>query len=193
MKSFLGIILLNSILFLNICQGNTFPPAKKTVDITKSTINWKASKVTGTHTGTVGIKSGSLDIEKGKLKGGSFVVDMKSIVVTDLSGMGKEKLEGHLNSDDFFSTAKFAEATLKISSVTPMAMSGEYAVTADLTIKGISKPITFTAKVSDTQASAVVKVDRTKYDIKYGSGSFFDNLGDKAIDDTFELNINLVY
>ena len=193
MKRFLSIILLNSILFLNICQANTNPPAKKTVDVSKSTINWKASKVTGTHTGTVGIKSGSLDIEKGKLKGGSFVVDMKSIVVTDLSGTGKERLEGHLNSDDFFSTAKFAEAKLEITKVTEMAMKGEFAVTANLTIKGISKPISFVAKTSENSATASIKIDRTKYDIKYGSGSFFENLGDKAIDDTFELNINLVY
>lgn len=193
MKRFLSIILLNSILFLNICQANTNPPAKKTVDVSKSTINWKASKVTGTHTGTVGIKSGSLDIEKGKLKGGSFVVDMKSIVVTDLSGTGKERLEGHLNSDDFFSTAKFAEAKLEITKVTEMAMKGEFAVTANLTIKGISKPISFVAKTSENSATASIKIDRTKYDIKYGSGSFFENLGDKAIEDTFELNINLVY
>lgn len=178
---------------MNICQANTNPPAKKTVDVSKSTINWKASKVTGTHTGTVGIKSGSLDIEKGKLKGGSFVVDMKSIVVTDLSGTGKERLEGHLNSDDFFSTAKFAEAKLEITKVTEMAMKGEFAVTANLTIKGISKPISFVAKTSENSATASIKIDRTKYDIKYGSGSFFENLGDKAIEDTFELNINLVY
>ena len=193
MKRFLSIILLNSILFLNICQANTNPPAKKTVDVSKSTINWKASKVTGTHTGTVGIKSGSLDIEKGKLKGGSFVVDMKSIVVTDLSGTGKERLEGHLNSDDFFSTEKFTEAKLDITKVTEMAMKGEYAVTANLTIKGITKPISFVAKASENSATAEIKIDRTKYDIKYGSGSFFENLGDKAIEDTFELNINLVY
>lgn len=178
---------------MNICQANTNPPAKKTVDVSKSTINWKASKVTGTHTGTVGIKSGSLDIEKGKLKGGSFVVDMKSIVVTDLSGTGKERLEGHLNSDDFFSTEKFTEAKLDITKVTEMAMKGEYAVTANLTIKGITKPISFVAKASENSATAEIKIDRTKYDIKYGSGSFFENLGDKAIDDTFELNINLVY
>ena len=193
MKRFLSIILLNSILFLNICQANTNPPAKKSVDVSKSSINWKASKVTGTHTGTVGIKSGSLDIEKGKLKGGSFIVDMKSIVVTDLSGTGKERLEGHLNSDDFFSTSKFAEAKLDITKVTEMAMKGEFAVTANLTIKGISKPISFIAKASENSATAQIKIDRTKYDIKYGSGSFFENLGDKAIEDTFELNISLVY
>ena len=193
MKRFLSILLLNSILFLNICQANTNPPAKKTVDVSKSTINWKASKVTGTHTGTVGIKSGSLDIEKGKLKGGSFVVDMPSLIVTDLTGKGKENLEGHLKSDDFFSAAKFAEAKLVITKVTEMAMKGEYAVTADLTIKGITKPISFSTKTSENSATANIKIDRTKYDIQYRSGSFFENLGDKLIEDTFELDINLVY
>lgn len=193
MKKILSIILLNSILFLNICQANTKPPVKKVVDVTKSTINWKASKVTGTHTGIVGIKSGSVDFEGGKLVGGMFIVDMTSLVVTDLSGGGKDKLEGHLKSDDFFSIANFGEAKLVIKSVTAMAMGGEFVVNADLTIKGITKPVTFSAKAASNMATATVKIDRTKYDIKYGSGSFFENLGDKAIDNEFELNISLVY
>ena len=193
MKKILSLILLNSILFLNICQANTKPPVKKTVDLTKSTINWKASKVTGTHTGTVKIKSGFVDFDGSKLTGGTFIIDMPSLTVTDLSGGGKDKLEGHLKSDDFFGVANFSESKLVIKSVTGMAMAGEFVVNADLTIKGITKPVSFKTKAAANSATATVKIDRTKYDIKYGSGSFFENLGDKAIDNEFELTISLVY
>ena len=185
--------MLNSILFLNICTANTTPPVKKTVDTTKSTIGWTASKVTGTHTGTVGIKSGSIEFEGDKLKGGTFIIDMPSLKVTDLTGEWKDKLEGHLKSDDFFGTANFSEAKLVIKKVTAKAMSGEYIVSGDLTIKGITQPVSFTTSTTSNMATAKVKIDRTKFDIKYGSASFFDNLADKAINNEFELTISLVY
>ncbi|MDI1256136.1 MAG: YceI family protein [Flavobacterium sp.] len=165
----------------------------KKVDATKSTISWVGKKVTGQHSGVVSLKEGTLVFKDKKLAGGSFTVDMTSINVTDLkAGEGKEKLEGHFKSDDFFGTEKFPTATLTFKSLGAKA-NNTYSVTADLTIKGITKPVTFDIVVNGNKATTAFKVNRTLYDIKYGSGSFFDNLGDKAIDDNFELSVALVF
>ena len=132
-------------------------------------------------------------MKDGKIVRGKFTVDMTSIEVTDLkAGEGKEKLEGHLKADDFFGVEKFATASMNFKMVTPKA-NGVYSVVADLTIKGITKPVNFDLTVKDNNATAKVVVDRTKYDIKYGSGSFFDNLGDKVISDNFDLTVSLQF
>ena len=165
----------------------------KKVDINKSTITWVGKKVTGQHEGTVKLKDGALFFKGNTLVRGKFTVDMTSIQVTDLkAGEGKEKLEGHLNADDFFGTAKFALANMVFKTVTPKA-NGVYTVVGDLTIKGITKPVSFDLTLNGNTASAKVVVDRTKYDIKYGSGSFFDNLGDKVISDNFDLTVSLQF
>ena len=165
----------------------------KKVDAAKSTINWTGKKVTGQHEGTINIKDGALVFKGKKLVGGTFNVDMNSIVVTDLkAGQGKEKLEGHLKADDFFGTDKFATASLVFKKIAAKT-SKIYTVTADLTIKGITNPITFDITVKGNTATTTLKVDRTKYDIKYGSGSFFSDLGDKTINDEFELKVNLAW
>ncbi len=166
---------------------------KKEIKTTESTINWTGKKITGSHTGTLVFESGFLTLEADVLKAGEFVVDMTSLAVTDLAaGQGKEKLEGHLTSDDFFGTANYKSATLVITEATK-AKAGVYTVKGDLTIKGKTNPIQFDLAVDAKAGTAAttLKVDRTKYDIKYGSGSFFDNLGDKAIDDAFELAVEL--
>ena len=165
----------------------------KKVDVTKSTINWTGKKVTGQHEGTVNLKDGSL-VYKGKnVVGGAFTVDMNSMIVTDLKeGQGKEKLEGHLKADDFFGTDKFATATLVFKKIVTKSPN-LYTVTADLTIKNITKPVIFDLATTANTATSNLKIDRTKYDIKYGSGSFFDNLGDKAINDNFDLTVALKF
>lgn len=165
----------------------------KKVDVAQSSINWTGKKVTGQHEGKINFKDGTLVFKGKKLVGGSFNVDMNSIVVTDLkAGQGKEKLEGHLKADEFFGTEKFATATLVFIKVVTKAPN-TYTVNGDLTIKGITKPVTFDLTTTTNTASTTVKIDRTKYDIKYGSGSFFDNLGDKAINDDFNLAVNLKF
>ncbi len=165
----------------------------KNVDVTKSTIKWVGKKVTGQHDGTVNLKSGALFFKDNKLNKGKFIVDMTTIQVTDLkAGEGKEKLEGHLKADDFFGTEKFATATILFTKVTPKA-NGVYTVTANLTIKDKTNPVTFDITVKANSATANLVVDRTKFDIKYGSGSFFDNLGDKAISDNFDLTVSLQF
>ncbi|MGJ8735169.1 YceI family protein [Zobellia laminariae] len=165
---------------------------KKEVKTETSTITWKAYKVTGSHTGTVNLKSGTLAFDGDKLTGGEFVVDMTTLVATDLEGESKGKLEGHLKSEDFFSTEKNTEATLVFTSVEAKGKNA-YEVTGDLTIKGITKPVTFDVSVYGSKATASVKVDRTAYDIKYGSGNFFENLGDKTIYDEFDLVVDLEF
>jgi polyisoprenoid-binding protein YceI len=168
----------------------------KTIDAEKSTIDWKGEKVTGQHVGTIALKSGSLEMKDNKLTGGSFVIDMASIENTDLEGEYKGKLEGHLKSDDFFGVATFPEAKLVITKVKETKKANVYEITANLTIKGITQPITFTATLIDNNGTVVANtniiVDRSKYDVRYGSGSFFDNLGDKTIYDDFTLTVNLV-
>ncbi|MBC7641084.1 MAG: YceI family protein [Flavobacterium sp.] len=165
----------------------------KKIDVTKSTINWVGKKVTGQHSGTLSIKSGALVFKKSKLAGGTFVVDMTTINTTDLkAGEGKEDLDGHLKSPDFFGTEKFPTATLVFKTLAAKT-KGVYAITADLTIKGISNPISFDLATAANSATTTLKVNRTKYDIKYNSGNFFQNLGDKVISDDFELNVALKY
>lgn len=164
----------------------------KKVDVTKSTINWVGKKVTGSHEGTIILKEGALVFKGKKVVNGNFTVDMTTINTTDLEGKGKANLDGHLKSDDFFGVEKFPTATLVFKTIGEKS-NGVYAVTADLTIKGITHPIKFELTVNGNMASTTLKVDRTKYDIKYGSGSFFSDLGDKTIYDEFELTVKLAF
>lgn len=162
----------------------------KTVDAKKSNIHWVGKKVTGQHEGTISLKEGALKFKDGKLSGGKFTVDMTSINTTDLEGGMKAKLDGHLKSDDFFGTEKFPTSTLTFKSIGDKG-NNVYSVTADLTLKGITNEVTFDISVDGDKASTKLIVNRAKFDIKYGSGSFFDNLGDKTIYDDFELNVTL--
>ena len=108
------------------------------------------------------------------------------------AGKGKEKLEGHLKADDFFGTAKYGTAKLAFKTISKNK-DNTYNVTADMTIKDVIAPVSFVMAVKGNTATTSLKVDRTKYGIKYGSGSFFDNLGDKAINDEFDLNVTLQF
>jgi polyisoprenoid-binding protein YceI len=164
----------------------------KKIDVTKSNIHWLAKKVTGQHEGTVALKSGALVFKKEALAGGTFTVDMTSMTATDLTGEYLDKLNGHLKSDDFFGTAKFSTSTLVFKTIGSKG-NNVYSVNADLTIKGITKPVTFDIIVKGNTATTTFNVDRTKYDIKYNSKSFFDSIGDKAIYDDFELTVNLQF
>lgn len=162
------------------------------VDLSKSKVEWTGKKVTGQHTGEISIKQAALEFNSGKLVGGDFVLNMNSITCTDLEGKSAANLVKHLKSDDFFATDVHKTATLKFTEVKHIE-GVDYRVFADLTIKGITKPVVFVADMRNGVATAKINVDRTLYDVKYGSGSFFDNLGDKAIDDIFIVNVSLAY
>jgi polyisoprenoid-binding protein YceI len=173
------------------------PPAGVQIDLQKSAITWSGKKVTGAHNGTIKLKSGSLIMEEGMLKGGTFEIDMTSITNVDMAGKdGQAKLEGHLKSADFFNVAEFPTSTLELTSVIHRGTEGSYKVTGDLTIKGITKPVKFNTQITEENgmkvATSNIVVDRSEYDVRYGSGSFFDNLGDKTIYDEFELDVKLV-
>jgi len=166
------------------------------VDTTNSKVTWKGYKVTGSHEGTINLKNGALQYENGTLKGGSFEIDMTTLAVTDLDGGMKGKLEGHLKSGDFFGVDKFPTAKFEVTKVVSRGTAGDYKVIGNLTIKETTKEIKFLTKIDESAASPVatadITIDRSDYDIRYGSGSFFDNLGDKTIYDEFELSVKLV-
>ena len=175
-----------------------FKPEKTTtytVDTNKSLVTWIGRKVTGEHTGNIKIASGKLLTNGKLLKSGNFDIDMNSITSIDLTGEYMDKLLGHLKSEDFFSVEKNPITKFDITKVS-YTSSNTANIMGNLTIKGITNSITFLAtilikgKTLTAEAKKVI-VDRTKFDIRYGSKSFF-NLGDKAIDNDFELNIKLV-
>ena len=138
----------------------------------KSKVDWIGSKKSDYHTGYFPIKSGAVQVEGGKLVGGSFVIDVAGLKVTD--ERGGEKLQGHLSTADFFDVTKFGEATFKITSV--KYTSGDKAtITGDLKIKDVTAPITFTASIRNADdkgffAEAFLPFDRTLFGIKYGIG-----------------------
>lgn len=169
-----------------------FTAAKKTVDTNASTVTWEGEKVTGSHNGTIQLESGHFLMDGEKITGGEFVMDMSSITVTDLSGDSKGKLEGHLKSDDFFGVEKHPKAKLVITSAAKKG-DGKYGVVGDLTIKEKTNSITFDLEMTESTASTTLNIDRSKYDVRYGSGSFFDNLGDKTIYDNFKVDVNLKF
>lgn len=162
------------------------------IDVARSSVKWSAKKVVGEHSGAISIKSGTLTLNNKNIASGAFVVDMKTISVSDLpAGEWNDKLVGHLNSDDFFATDKFPESNLLILSATAFNEQGSCTVKGNLTIKGITLPTEFETKISDKGYKTTLIIDRTKYNIKYGSGQFFEGLGDKMIMDNFELEITI--
>lgn len=173
------------------------PGSTLRVDTLNSNIQWVGYKVTGQHNGVVNIKSGSLTYnDQGFFSGGSFEIDMNTIKVMDLQGEMAGKLEGHLKSDDFFGVAKNPTAKFVITKVVPKGKPGEYKIIGNLTIKSITKEVKFDALLKEEAGGKIVatgdiKLDRSDFDVRYGSGSFFDGLGDKTIYDEFDLKVKL--
>lgn len=197
MKSIKSIlILLVAALFVNVATAGTpkkgaNKAATLAVDTKASRIDWLAKKVTGQHEGTINLASGSLITSGTNVTGGEFVIDMKSIVCTDITDAEyNKKFIGHITTGDFFEVEKFPTSTFKITKVNGANITG------NLTLHGVTKSVTFPAKVSmaggKATAIATIPVDRTDFGVKYGSKKFFDSIGDKAIDDVFNLTINLV-
>jgi polyisoprenoid-binding protein YceI len=180
---------------LALTSATVIKPVTYTIDASKSTFKWTGKKVTGTHWGYIKFSNGSITTDGANITGGAFTVDMNSIDCQDIpADKGADKLVGHLKADDFFGTAKFPTSNLVIKSATSKG-AGQFDIKADLTIKGITSEIMFPAAITmdgkSLTAKASFKVDRTKFGIKYGSGSFFENLGDKAISNDFDVEIDL--
>ncbi len=195
-KITIGLVAVAAISTLAFKAPQVKKEATYVVDSKTTTTTWLAKKVTGQHAGAITLSKGAVAVEGGKIKGGNFEFDMNSITCTDLTDPGYNgKLIGHLKSDDFFSVEK--NPTVKFELTKAVLKEGNnYDVTGKLTIKGITNEVAFPAliKMDDKTMVTVAKimVNRTKFDIKYGSKSFFESIGDKAIDDEFELNINVV-
>ena len=170
------------------------------MDLTKSSIKWIGKEITTKeHFGALKFSKAQLEFNGDALTGGEFMVDMTTLDVQDLSGGGKQRLEGHLRSDDFFSVDKHQTSYLKINEVLPPELSrieadnNSFEVSGELTIKGITQPIVFTLKpVSDQSYVADLTFDRSDYNVRFRSGSFFENLGDKLILDDIKLEVTLV-
>lgn len=191
MKSVIAIIL--SLVVFFPTEKNTAPA---TVNKSESSVMWKAAKVTGEHWGYVPIADATLDYSNGKITGGSFEMDMVNLTVEDLTDpKSKGNLTNHLKSDDFFSVEKFNTASFKITDA-KSSNGKDYVISGNLTIKGISQPISFPAKVSTSgnklTAEGDITFDRTKFDIKFRSGNYFENLADKLIYDDVNLKVKLV-
>ncbi|WP_420315689.1 YceI family protein [Ekhidna sp.] len=166
------------------------------VNTTESVITWTGKKVVGkSHTGTLKLKEGALQMDDNKLTGGSFVIDMTTLEDTDLSGEWKAKLEGHLKSDDFFGVETFPTANFVITEAKSTG-NNTYDITGEVTIKGKTETISFPATIKEAggnyEAMADLSFDRSKFDVRYGSDSFFDNLGDNVIEDKIDLSVKLI-
>lgn len=160
------------------------------VDVESSVLYWKGKKPTGSHNGTVKLKEGSMKVKKGKIKSGEFVIDMTTIKDTD----GSKRLEGHLSSADFFDVKKFPTSKFVISKT--KKQGDKISVTGDLTIKGVTKSITFPATISEedgvvTFKSETFEVNRANFNVRYGSKSFFGNLKNKFINDMMEMSFEV--
>ena len=163
-----------------------------TANKTQSLIRWYGEELTGkTHFGNLSFKEGRIELQDGLIIGGNFVVNMTSLSVEDLSGGAKARLEGHLRSDDFFSVDKYPEATLKISQKAKVEGDVQK-LYGELTIKGIKHAVDFSVILVDKKtATANLTFDRSKYNVRFRSGSFFENLGDKLILDDIRMEVSL--
>ncbi|MFN8845275.1 MAG: YceI family protein [Bdellovibrionales bacterium] len=170
------------------------------IDTAASTIGWKGSKATGSfHDGNISVKEGQIEVADKVIKSGNIVVDMTTMNNKDLAGSPdyQKKLMEHLKSEDFFAVSKKGNETsnFKFTKVEKKSDT-EIVVKGTLTMIGSTQPVEFPATIKmegdKITGTATVKLDRTKWGLKYGSGKFFKNLGDKLINDEIELTLNLV-
>ena len=178
-------------LFILLLSSNLTAYAQKVdLNIENSNLKWTGTKITNSsHYGSINFKSGKLNFSDGMIESGEFIVDMSSISVDDIEGNSKARLEKHLRSDDFFSVVAFNESLLEITS---SVKDGDgLKVYGVLNIKGLSSPVEFDMKKNGKNWTTSLTFDRSKHNVRFGSGSFFDNLGDKLILDEIVLEATL--
>lgn len=163
------------------------------LDTSLSKLKWTGTEITSkTHYGSLIFKSGTITMENNKPVKGEFVVDMTTLKNEDVPEAYRGRLEGHLKSDDFFSVDKFPEAVLKINS-SSFLNSEKYNLEGDLTVKGITHPISLSITTMKNKWIANLTFDRSKYDVRFRSGTFFENLGDKLIYDDIIIESELIF
>jgi polyisoprenoid-binding protein YceI len=163
---------------------------KYIANVEESTIEWQGFKPTGEHHGTINIESGTLSMNGGTIESGTFLIDMNTIEESENS----ERLVGHLKSADFFEVEKYPSAGFEITGIE--TVEGKTMLSGNLTLKDAKNNVTFPVTVNEdgdslTLSSEVFTIDRSKWNVQYGSKSFFDNLGDKFINDDIELKITV--
>ena len=167
------------------------------LDLTKSGIIWEGREISGgSHTGTLKFKSGKVQKKKNSFEG-KLVVDMNSIKCTDIEDPKyNKKLVDHLISEDFFYIKKYKTAVLKVNKT--VGDDNDYVIQGDITIRGKTKKIKFPVKVNFSgtgsfEVEGKIKLDRTKFDVRYNSGKFFKKLGDKLIYDDFTIKFKVYF
>ena len=181
------------ILLITLFSGILIGAQEKKININESKIKWIGKEITTKiHFGSLQFNNGKIILNNDQIVGGDFSVDMKSLVDEDLSGKSKQYLENHLKSDDFFGVEKYPTASLNISSSNKIS-NNEHKINAILTIKNIAHPISFVLTFNDLGAFAKMTFDRSKYDVKFRSASFFSDLGDKLIYDDIDVEVNLIF
>ena len=184
----LNLVLISVILF----SGNLLFAQKVELNPKASSVEWHAKKIGTKHDGNIQLQSGFIELKDNQIVGGKFVMDMTTITNNDLKNEGyNQKLVGHLKSDDFFGVETYPTAHFIVTKSSKFN-NGKATITGDITIKGITESITFDVVRSGDEYTSKVEIDRSKFDVRYDSSSFFSNLGDKAIDDIFTLDIKLV-
>lgn len=191
MKNYSIISIITTIL---ICTTLSVNAQDKSLNIESSSIRWYGEEITGKqHYGDLKFSSGNIQINNKVVSSGNFIVNMNSLTVEDLSGGGKKRLEGHLRSSAFFGVSDHPQASLNISSMVDVDGDSQI-LNGELTIKGITHPINFSITLnSENNATAMLVFDRSKYDVRFRSGSFFDELGDKLILDDIKLEVALEF
>ncbi len=191
MKNYSIVSIITTIL---ICTTLSINAQEKSLNIESSSIRWYGEEITGKqHYGDLKFSSGNIEINNKVVSTGNFVVNMNSLTVEDLSGGGKKRLEGHLRSSAFFGVSDHPQASLNITSMVDIDGNSQI-LDGELTIKGITHPINFSITLnSENNATAKLVFDRSKYDVRFRSGSFFDQLGDKLILDDIKLEVVLEF
>jgi polyisoprenoid-binding protein YceI len=203
MKTFLTLVLALTTLSLAHAAPKKADSSKANLDVEKSQALWTGKKLAGAHNGKILFKGGKFEFKKNVLSGGEVVADLTSITNEDVKDAGyNQKLVGHLKSPDFFDVEKFPTATFTIKTAREIkgAAAGQpnMEVSGTLTIKGVQKPystkIVMAPAGEGYEIKGKIEIDRTEFGLKYNSKKFFDvkELGDKLIDDRFELDLNLV-
>ena len=191
MKNYFTISIITTILIFTTLSINA---QEKLLNIESSVIRWYGEEITGKqHYGDLKFSSGNIQINNKIVSSGNFIVNMNSLTVEDLSGGGKKRLEGHLRSSAFFGVSDHPQASLNIYSMVDVDGDSQI-LNGELTIKGITHQINFSIKLnSENNATAMLVFDRSKYDVRFRSGSFFDELGDKLILDDIKLEVALEF
>jgi len=190
---FKGMKTINIVLIsIVLLSGNLLFAQKFEVNTKTSSVKWTGKKIGRQHEGNIQLKSGALELNNDKIVAGNFVVDMTTITNTDMENEEyNQKLVGHLKSDAFFGVEQYPTAGFVITQGSEFS-NGKATITGEITIKDITESISFEVLRAGKEFSSKIEIDRAKFDVRYDSNSFFDNLGDKAIDDIFILDITLV-